>query len=248
MKVSIVNDIEFHVDEGIYSGILRHIKNMTIERKDVSIPDILPDGTKITALGLGFCKGGGVFGKISVSDNICKIHNFAFWAADVESIVWPSGCKTIPASCFSECTAKSISGLDAVQTVDSHAFENSRFEQLSWPEAVETVPVYCFFKCNIGQISNLDAVTAIKECAFCNCEINSVSWPSSCKVIPKECFAGSKVGSIQNLGNIFAIEKDAFSDFSSPNVLDLSASGVCYVNGKAFQNTKCKVIFPEDVI
>lgn len=103
------------------TGLVIWMQNTEDDPIDFTIPKILPNGTRINALGCGFCMGS--FKSITVSDNIA-INRGAFLNADAESIILPPSCTSIPDSCFCGSNVKSISGLGQISEIGELAFKS----------------------------------------------------------------------------------------------------------------------------
>ncbi|MCM1062833.1 MAG: leucine-rich repeat domain-containing protein [Eubacterium sp.] len=59
---------------------------------------------------------------MNISDEIVEIESEAFADAQVKSVIWSAGCKTIPEYCFSGSEIKTIKNIEKVETIGKYAF------------------------------------------------------------------------------------------------------------------------------
>lgn len=125
--------LEIYNDDGVgmafkvnSAGVLAMLKSKSAgcANTDISIPDILPDGTHIVEIGRCCVKGS--FRKITVSDNIRVVQKEAFRNVSAEEIVWPASCIHVPNYCFFNSSVKKISNLNNIDSIGICAFSNIR--------------------------------------------------------------------------------------------------------------------------
>lgn len=116
VEISETRRVVFVVDP---VGTLGLIKNFG-DRVDVYIPSVLPDGTQIKAIAADFCCG--LFGTITISDDIAEINEAAFRSAKVREVVWPAACTEIPNICFFMSDVRRIHNLNRITSIGSYAF------------------------------------------------------------------------------------------------------------------------------
>lgn len=203
--VRVENGIEFEIRG-------RTLVKMTgIKEGDVCIPHEI-DGITITTLGSYFLKGGSIFDRIIVDDNIAFIEPMAFALADAKEVVWPKGCRTIPSKCFAMSKIKVLSNIYDVNEVKREAFQHCNIPHLVWPSRCYRIPAKCFLKANIGRISNIGHVETVGSEAFMGAVIKELEWPASCYTIPSGCFWNSSVERVLNIENVVRIKESAFRE------------------------------------
>lgn len=190
-------------------GLLEQMVNLGAAR-DVTIPDILPNGERISAIGEKFCQGS--YSSINISDDIKHIASNAFECADVRKVRWGKGCKVIPPCCFSLSGIEEIANIDSVTTIGKEAFTESGIEQFIWPSKCKEVPAGCFDGSALRTITNLQNVEKVGKLAFARTpNITKFTWPLKCKTIPEGCFFNSGMTEIENIENVNCIEHEAFA-------------------------------------
>lgn len=198
------------------------------------IPQALYSGedmVEIKSIGPSFVSGR--FSKITISNAIEVVNDFAFMNAHVGTVVWSKGCKTIPAHCFSASTIERISNIEDVTKIKCNAFDYSYITHFDWPAGCKEIPVCCFSKSALKVISNIDNVTKIGRGAFSGCDIKRFKWPSGCDTIPDECFFFSKLQSISNVEHVTRLGKESFSHCKLKS-LDMSNLAISDIGAHSF--------------
>ena len=196
--------LKFKVDE---TGHLLKMINKG-KAKNVSIPSELPGGIRINSLACSFC--GGSYLTITISNDI-SVETRAFYDAEVDTVVWPSSCKTIPAGCFMGSSVSKVLNIDSVETAERYAFEDcARLEEFTWPSKCKEIPEGCFYNASLKSLSNIDHVESVVGNAFGKTALQYFRWPDKCKVIPDYCFVRSQLKEITNISNVEEICDSAF--------------------------------------
>lgn len=191
------------------------------EPVDVYIPSALPSGERIDSIGRNFCKG--EFNTIDIDNKILNISEGAFISSNVEKVIWPSSCKTIPNRCFDGCSINYLENIDAVVRIEDEAFEYTFWlESLVWPSGCKTVPEKCFMGSNVKAIHNLKNVVSIGGSAFKGCKNLKELDLSQCLV--------------------FNVGVDAFSEIPSSEKIKPLPSSKFKVNGVYFETLGCSLI------
>lgn len=203
-------------------------------KKDVVIPRKMPkSGILITSIAAGCLTG--EFGKITLPNSILRIAGQAFYGANIDEIVWPKNCLTIPKSCFKASNLTKIHNIDNVTEIQEGAFSSCVFmQEFKWPAKCEKIPRNCFATCGLKTINGIDSVTEIESHAFFCSRIETITWPSACTSIPDNCFCGSNLRKIDNIEKISNIGSSAFQNVSSLLEVDLSSSQVTHIDLWAF--------------
>lgn len=116
IKVNKTQCVGFKVNS---KGVLKRIVNFG-DRVDVNIPSVLPDGTQIKAIDTEFCCG--LFGRVTISDDIAEIRKEAFGHAKVHEVVWPAACTKVPELCFFMSGVRKIHNLNRIIDIEDYAF------------------------------------------------------------------------------------------------------------------------------
>lgn len=232
MVVFTENNITFYVN---YNHILYRVENKNSEPKDVFIPSVLPDGTKIKGIERDFAVG--EFGSISIDDGISLSYALGgpFSNMHAERLVWPQGITNITPYTFSNSVIGEISNLAHVDSVDYRAFFEANIGNMRWPDACTFIPDCCFESSTIGHLSNIDHVTRVGASAFKNTRIYELRWPDRCRIIPISCFQGSTLRHITNLDGVELIQESAFLNAEHIEKIDLSGTFVCKIEPIAFR-------------
>ena len=229
MDEHLYNGVCFGVDK---SGALRSLTAKEYWVDDVYIPHILPDGTKINALGDDFVEDR--FNKIVVDDEIASVFPSAFSNSVVREVHWPSSCRTIPEFCFSHSSVLILSNIDGVTSIGDAAFYYSGIQEFNWPANCEKVPDSCFAWAELKEITNMHNVNDICSAAFANTALVDFIWPSGCEQIPPHCFRGCvNLEHVYNIGCISRIGERAFDGTKSIEKIDLSLT-TCFIDDYAF--------------
>ena len=201
--------IRFEVEDGV---LFKMIPTGSINTPiDAYIPHKLNNRTKINSLGTWFCKG--LYGKITIDDEIECVQEKAFYCAKAETIVWSAKCLTIPEMCFYSCTAKSILNIDNVEEVGYMAFNNAAITEIKWPSCCTKVPECCFYWSCLERITNIDHVKKIDRSAFEGCRLEEFVVPAQVKTIPESMLQSNRLlKSIVLHDNITCIKHSAFNN------------------------------------
>ena len=141
-------------------------------------------------------------GKFTVSNDIVKIHAFAFNnCKKITEVVLPNGLKEIGNGAFSNCTAmKSINLPTGLIILGNNAFRNatSLTSNIIIPVSVSTINNDTFRGCSkITNVTIPEGITSIGENAFRNCtSITSIELPASINSIGNAAFASTGLTSI----------------------------------------------------
>ena len=203
-KNIVLNGIEFRVDG---TGTLVKMINRG-KAKDVFIPYELPTGKRISTIWDGFCQG--KYLTITIDNRISLMCCNAFSFADVQKVVWPSSCKTIPAWCFSQSKIEILDNIDNVENIAEGAFRKTKLNHFKWPNECKNIPKCCFSDSQLKEITNISNVEDIHEFAFSGTSLMEFNWPPKCKNIPNGCFYFSSLKSISGIENVEAIGDRAF--------------------------------------
>ena len=153
-----------NIEFSVVGGVLTQMKSMTDLVIDAYIPKRLPNGVKINAIGMRFCKG--FYNKIVIDDDIKEIWQGAFECSCVKEVVWPSNCSVIPENCFSCNNIESVSNTDNVTTIMRYAFSGSGVKKFNWPFRCKKIPYQCFYNSKLEYIFGIDNVKTIDASAF----------------------------------------------------------------------------------
>ena len=155
-------------------------------------------------------------GKFTVSNDIVKIHAFAFNnCKKITEVVLPNGLKEIGNGAFSNCTAmKSINLPTGLIILGNNAFRNatSLTSNIIIPVSVSTINNDTFRGCSkITNVTIPEGITSIGENAFRNCtSITSIELPASINSIGNAAFASTGLTSINIPSGISEISNYAF--------------------------------------
>ena len=116
IKVNKTQCVDFKVNS---EGVLKRIMNFG-DRVDVNIPSVLPDGTRIKAIDTEFCWG--LFGTVTISNDITEIRREAFGYAKVHEVVWQAACTKVPELCFFMSGVRKIHNLNEITDIEDYAF------------------------------------------------------------------------------------------------------------------------------
>ena len=130
----------------------------------------------------------------------------------VEAVVWPDKCDTIPAQFFQSTSVQEVLNIDHVEFIGDGAFMNTSIEHISWPSKCNYIPTGAFASSNISRIDNMDHVTKICEGAFERCQkLLSFNVPANVTEIPRSCFKNSALEEISGTEHLEIIRDNAFS-------------------------------------
>lgn len=121
------------------------------------------------------------------------IKDYAFWNdANVESVTFPDGFKTIPAGAFRRTAIKSLKMPDSLEAIGDRAFEGCEMlEEVTFNEGLKTIGERAFQQCTaIAAIVLPNSVTEAGRSAFAQCEdLESVVLSTSLTKIPRGMFS-----------------------------------------------------------
>lgn len=215
-------------------GRLLKMKNKSVFRVSVTIPDKIED-ISVCSLGCCFCIG--PFSKVTIPNSVFIVDEGAFRGSNVEEVVWPPFCSTIPDQCFYGSHIKRISNIEnSVFVIGASAFNSSDIEEFIWPKHCYVIPYACFYLSSIKSIKNIAHVTKVDQFSFSRCNIDKLEFPPCCPVISQYCFANSRLGEITNLDHIEVIKEKAFQGTCMTKPLDLSRLIGCNISEEAFED------------
>ena len=206
----------------IHDNRLVAILNKYKDPIDAFIPSVFSSGERIESIGPVFCHG--EFSTITIDDKISRISGRAFKDAEVDRVVWPASCTTIPIACFEFSSIKELSNIESVVEIEESAFYCSDINDFKWPANCKIVPKCCFEVSQLKTISNTYAIEKIEKWAFKGCSLQSFSFPSKCTSVPDGCFMDCHIEKLLNLQNIYNIDSSAFAFAVFSEKLDFSAS------------------------
>lgn len=211
-----------------------------------------------------FCKRS-FAGEFKVSDDITKIHPFAFNnCKNITEVVLPEGLQEIGNGAFSNCTAMNTINLPTSLTVlGNNAFRNasslisditiptfitvirndvfrgcSKIKNVTIPEGVTSIEENAFRNCkSITSIELPSSVTSLGTAAFAGTGITSINIPNGINVIPKYAFQGCKLTSITLNEGLKTIELSAFSDNNTTIESVSIPQSVTSIENNAFDGT-----------
>jgi len=204
-------------------------------------------------------------GKFTVSNDITKIHEFAFNNCQkITEVVLPNGLKEIGNGAFMNCTAmtkiniptsltalgnnafRNASSLTSsiilpasISSISSDAFRGcAKIPSVTIPEGITSIGDYAFRGCTkVTSIELPTTITRLGIASFSNTGISSIVIPTGITEIPNYAFDGCKLTSISLPEGLETISISAFGNNGTTIESVSIPQSVTYIDDNAFNGT-----------
>lgn len=204
-------------------------------------------------------------GKFTVSNDITKIHEFAFNNCQkITEVVLPNGLKEIGNGAFMNCTAmtkiniptsltalgnnafRNASSLTSsiilpasISSISSDAFRGcAKIPSVTIPEGITSIGDYAFRGCTkVTSIELPTTITRLGIASFSNTGISSIVIPTGITEIPNYAFDGCKLTSISLPEGLKTISISAFGNNGTTIESVSIPQSVTYIDDNAFNGT-----------
>ena len=204
-------------------------------------------------------------GKFTVSNDITKIHEFAFNNCQkITEVVLPNGLKEIGNGAFMNCTAmtkiniptsltalgnnafRNASSLTSsiilpasISSISSDAFRGcAKIPSVTIPEGITSIGNYAFRGCTkVTSIELPTTITSLGIASFSNTGISSIVIPTGITEIPNYAFDGCKLTSISLPEGLETISISAFGNNGTTIESVSIPQSVTYIDDNAFNGT-----------
>lgn len=190
--------------------------------------------------------------KISMTNNITRIGEKAFYNSAIRTIGMPNSIVTIESYAFAKSAICKIIIPNSVTSIGSYAFSDcSKLLAINLPDNITSIEEYTFFNCSLlPEVKIPNGVTLIDTYAFSGCDnLNKIIIPESVTQIEEYTFSGCvSLIDVPYLGSVRSIASYAFKDcVGFYNII--IPSSVTTISSNAFDGcTNVQVVdIPKDV-
>ncbi len=140
--------------------------------------------------------------RVTLSDYMTDIGEYAFSETDITTIKIPEGIKVIRERAFSGC---------------------SWLSTIVLPTTIEEIEPYAFVNCDNPTIENTEYITKLNSYSFYGSNISAYDFNPEIKEIPSYCFSGAEFDELVIPSTIEKIGKNAFESCLTPTTSDVNS-------------------------
>lgn len=230
--------------------------------KEVNLPSTIEEKKVKYARNYGRSIFNIVSGRLSIQkltfNGVEELPNAAFSNLDIDTVIWPESCSTIPTECFIRATVRHIVFEKPLELkkIENRAFFLTRMDEFEWPEGCDIIPVACFFASSIKKIHGGENIRGIESCAFEHSDLEEIpefknldyvesgafketalkNISLNTAVVNSGCFMGCPNLETVHITSRAPLTLGRFIFYDSPNIKSVTINaGNIEISGRAFE-------------